>query len=237
MPAKPYSVMGVSMTRRAPNSSSSPCVTLYAPWYSATSSPMTNTRSSRRISSAMASRNASRKVTDCILPLETIGSGLGATAAGVSSGCFTGAGSALALTFGAAEGACSSSSLKISAMTVPTFTPSVPSATVIDEITPSSTASNSIVALSVSISARISPDFTLSPSLTNHLAKVPSSIVGESAGILSSIAINIAPPGRRYTVRKDWVPVMSRQSPRLRLRLSGFLFRSPLARLRRHPSQ
>jgi len=48
---------------------------------------------------------------------------------------------------------------------------------------PSSTASNSIVALSVSISARISPDFTESPSLTSHLASLPSSIVGESAGM------------------------------------------------------
>ena len=30
-PAKPYSVIGVSITRLAPNSSSRPCVTLYAP--------------------------------------------------------------------------------------------------------------------------------------------------------------------------------------------------------------
>ena len=53
-PANPYSVIGVSMTRLSPNSSSSPCVTLYAPWYCATSSPITNTRLSARISSAMA---------------------------------------------------------------------------------------------------------------------------------------------------------------------------------------
>src|SRR3546814_18679905 len=52
-------------------------------------------------------------------------------------------------------------------------------------------ASNSIVALSVSISARISPDWTASPSLTSHLASVPSSIVGDSAGIFNSIAISI----------------------------------------------
>ena len=54
------------------------------------------------------------------------------------------------------------------AITVPTFTPSVPSATSIAAITPSSTASNSIVALSVSISAMMSPDLTVSPTLTSH---------------------------------------------------------------------
>ena len=43
----------------------------------------------------------------------------------------------------------------------PTFTPSVPSGTRILAIVPSSTASNSIVALSVSISARMSPDLTV----------------------------------------------------------------------------
>ena len=56
-------------------------------------------------------------------------------------------------------------------------------------IVPSSIASNSIVALSVSISAMTSPDFTASPTATSHLASVPSSIVGESAGIFSSIGI------------------------------------------------
>src|SRR5690606_23005710 len=37
-PVKPYSVIGVSITRFAPNSSSRPWLTLYAPWYSPTSS-------------------------------------------------------------------------------------------------------------------------------------------------------------------------------------------------------
>src|SRR5438067_5972056 len=48
---------------------------------------------------------------------------------------------------------------------------------------PSSTASNSIVALSVSISASTSPEWTSSPSLTSHLASLPSSMVGDSAGM------------------------------------------------------
>jgi len=47
--------------------------------------------------------------------------------------------------------------------------------------------------LSVSISARIWPDFTTSPSLTSHLASVPSSIVGESAGIRICVAIWFLP--------------------------------------------
>ena len=87
----------------------------------------------------------------------------------------------------------SSPSPAMIAIGAPTFTPSVPSGTRILAILPSSTASNSIVALSVSISARMSPDFTSSPSLTSHLASVPSSIVGESAGILSSIGMRACP--------------------------------------------
>ena len=58
---------------------------------------------------------------------------------------------------GGAAAPASSPSPAISAMTVPTFTSSVPSATRIFAIVPSSTASNSIVALSVSISASRSP--------------------------------------------------------------------------------
>ena len=47
--------------------------------------------------------------------------------------------------------------------------------------------SNSIVALSVSISARISPSSTLSPTFFNQLATVPSSIVSESLGIVTTV--------------------------------------------------
>lgn len=48
------SVMGVSRTRLGPYFCSRPRVILYAPWYSATSSPMMNTLSSRAISSSIA---------------------------------------------------------------------------------------------------------------------------------------------------------------------------------------
>src|SRR6185437_6805998 len=69
-----------------------------------------------------------------------------------------------------------------------TFTPSLPSGTRILPMRPSSTASNSIVALSVSISARMSPDLTVSPSFTSQRASLPSSMVGDSAGIRIFVA-------------------------------------------------
>src|ERR1700686_1716973 len=50
-------------------------------------------------------------------------------------------------------------------------------------MTPSSTASYSILALSVSISAITSPVLTASPSFLSHLARLPFSIVGDSAGM------------------------------------------------------
>ncbi len=76
-----------------------------------------------------------------------------------------------------------------------TLTPAVPSATSNAPMVPSSTASNSIVALSVSISARIWPDLTVSPTFTSHFASVPSSIVGERAGIRTCVAM-FSPPYR-----------------------------------------
>src|SRR4029079_969804 len=55
----PSSEIGVSITLFSPNSSSIPWLTLYAPLYSATSSPIKKTFASRLISSFIASRNAS----------------------------------------------------------------------------------------------------------------------------------------------------------------------------------
>ena len=86
-------------------------------------------------------------------------------------------------------------------MTALTFTPSVPSATTIWPTLPSSTASTSMVALSVSISAMTSPDLTVSPSLTCHLASLPSVIVGDSAGIRMLIDMVLAPRQRLQTSR------------------------------------
>ena len=70
-----------------------------------------------------------------------------------------------------------------------TATPSVPSAIRILPSRPSSTASISMVALSVSISASTSPALTGSPSRFSQRARLPSVIVGESAGIRISIGI------------------------------------------------
>src|SRR6186713_605992 len=58
-----------------------------------------------------------------------------------------------------------------------------PSGTTILASVPSSTASYSIVALSVSISAITSPGLTLSPSFLSHFARLPFSIVGDNAGM------------------------------------------------------
>src|SRR5690606_4084327 len=54
--------------------------------------------------------------------------------------------------------------------------------------------STSMVALSVSISAITSPEETLSPSFTCHLASLPSSMVGDSAGMvmLMLMAVSLA---------------------------------------------
>src|SRR5690242_18623854 len=71
-----------------------------------------------------------------------------------------------------------------------TGTWSVPSATRSWPIRPSSTASTSMVALSVSISAMMSPDLTSSPSFTCHLASLPVSMVGESCGMRISVVIS-----------------------------------------------
>ena len=49
-PTIAVSESGASITRHGPNSSWKPCVTLKAPPYTPTSSPMTKTRLSRRIS-------------------------------------------------------------------------------------------------------------------------------------------------------------------------------------------
>ena len=120
--------------------------------------------------------------------------GIGAPAeAGASGGFALATASAFTAAVSAAEApdfaGMPSSSLESCAITVPTFTPSAPSATSMETIVPSSTASNSIVALSVSISAIMSPETTVSPTLTSHLASLPSSMVGERAGILMAMGM------------------------------------------------
>ncbi len=155
-------------------------------------------------------------------------SAFGAGAAGVGAGAAlaaSGAGAATgAAATGAAFGAGAASALSPSAisvaMTVPTFTLSVPSATRIFPITPSSTASNSIVALSVSISAIRSPDLTVSPSFTSHFASVPSSIVGERAGILISTGINASSSNRIRSARLSR-PMRERSRPLLVRRIGS----------------
>ena len=182
---------------------------------------MTKTSSSRRISSAMASRRASRTVVETIsVPAGMSGSaatsafGAAATGACRSPSPLRGGSPASAGGVRVDAGCASpppapsarpppcegeirepalSPSCSNTAMTALTFTPSAPAGTTILPSTPSSTASTSIVALSVSISAITSPATILSPSFFSHLERLPSSIVGDRAGIRISIGMTHPP--------------------------------------------
>src|SRR5262245_55149256 len=113
--------------------------------------------------------------------------GAGAAWAGATAG-----GAALGAPVPAfANAAASSPSSSRSATGWFTFTPWLPAGTRILPSLPSSTASTSIVALSVSISAMTSPAFTGSPSFFSHLARLPSVIVGDSAGMRISMGMSI----------------------------------------------
>src|SRR5215470_17720808 len=164
---------------------------------------------SRRISSAMASRSASRTVMVTIaVPSGISGSGSASIFGdGAAAGCAGAlaslaarcceAGGADAAAFCALAGLppslsaeASSPSTRSIAIGVLTGTSLVPAGTRIFTRMPSSTASTSMVALSVSISAITSPDLTASPSFLSHLARLPRSIVGDSAGIKISVGMN-----------------------------------------------
>src|SRR5205085_9738449 len=99
-----------------------------------------------------------------------------------------------------------------------TATSAVPSGIRIRPSVPSSTASTSIVALSVSISAMTSPALTLSPSLLIHLARLPFSIVGERAGISTWIGM-----GASHSLGDVFVPQgrFLADEPRHQLNTSG----------------
>ncbi len=122
------------------------------------------------------------------------GAGAGAAVAGASTvaGGAAGGGGAAAPALKpsrAEESSPSSSSRPITALTG-TF--SAPSATTILPKVPSSTASTSMVALSVSISAITSPAEIFSPSFLSQRARLPSVMVGDRAGIRSSIGISVS---------------------------------------------
>src|SRR5215510_8212535 len=170
---------------------------------------MTKMSGSRRISSAMASRSASRTVIVTIsVPSGISGSGSASIFGGAATAGCAGAFASLAgrcCEAGGADSAAfcvlaglppslsaeaSSPSARIMAIGVLTATSLVPSGTRIFPSVPSSTASTSMVALSVSISAMTSPDLTASPSFLCHLARLPFSIVGESAVINTSIGMD-----------------------------------------------
>src|SRR3974390_3065767 len=155
---------------------------------------------------------ASRKASRIVMVTISVPSGMSGSAAPLVSGAdgafvSFGAGVSGALAAGIAGGgadsadfaccdgltllsaALSSPSPRMTAMGVFTATSAVPSGTRIIPSVPSSAASTSMVALSVSISAMMSPDLTLSPSFLSHLARLPFSIVGDSAGMSTSIGM------------------------------------------------
>src|SRR6202034_801841 len=206
---------------------------------------MTKTSASRRISSAMASRRASRMVmVTSSVPSGTSGSGVssadgglavpvlaGAVASAFLAGSGFSAGGADSAPFCCCAGcsgfagcfgapplplrlSASSPSPRIMAIGVLTATSLVPSGTRILPSVPSSTASTSMVALSVSISAITSPDLTLSPSFLSHLARLPFSMVGERAGINTSV-------GMAAHIKLDWRRGGSRSAINVGVKLGG----------------
>ena len=118
-------------------------------------------------------------------PTDSDASALGASVVVALASSLAGSSSAGA-PFNSAE--ISSPSSPIIAKRESTFAVS-PSAIPICSNVPSLKDSNSIVALSVSISAKISPSSTLSPTFFNHVATVPSSMVSLRRGILITSAI------------------------------------------------
>ncbi len=114
--------------------------------------------------------------------------------AAAGSAAFSAFGSAFGSLFGAAGAgfpdgfAAVSPAAPSTAITAPTGALS-PSATLSSVTTPSSNDSISMFALSVSTSARRSPDFTTSPGCFSHLRILPSSIVSESFGMRTSVAM------------------------------------------------
>src|SRR3984957_194548 len=139
----------------------------------------------------MASRSASRTVVSCVGPQSFSGAAFSGTGAAAGWAVAAGAaGGAFAAGCGAGASAETSSPLTAStAIGVFTGTPSVPSVTRMRASFPSSTASTSIVALSVSISAMTSPARTSSPTDFNQRESLPSVMVGDRAGIRICVAI------------------------------------------------
>ena len=122
------------------------------------------------------------------------GAGVGTSAAG--AGVDAGAASS----FASSAGAAASASLRIASTSSP-FSPIIaktaftgafpPFSTPMCSKTPSKNDSNSIVALSVSISARSSPEATSSPTCLCHSATTPSVMVSLNFGIKTISAISV----------------------------------------------
>src|SRR6266851_1822458 len=122
--------------------------------------------------------------------VDCAGDGAGAAARGDMVGVGAGLSSRAPSTF--------SPGFPIHATTFPTGTV-LPSGTTTLISWPSARATSSMMALSVSTSASVSPDFTASPSCFVHFTSRPSSIVGESASMWTLVAIGAY---SRYSTRR-----------------------------------
>src|SRR5262245_40873721 len=155
---------------------------------------------SRRASGEANTRFAPAALSALVADGAALGWGRGAGFGFAAGACAGGAAGALAGAAGFAPAAApapaaaaftSSPSAASTAISWFTGTSAVPSGTTILASVPSSIASYSMVALSVSISAMTSPDFTLSPSRLSHLERLPFSMVGDSAGIKMLIGMGV----------------------------------------------
>src|SRR5229473_1863119 len=136
--------------------------------------------------------------------------GAGGTGGAPPAGC------GLAANFSSSAG--SSPSSRRRAIGWLTLMPCAPSGTMILPRRPSSAASYSIVALSVSISAMTSPECTSSPSFFSQRVRLPSVIVGDSAGIRISMGMlyrsRFVIPAEagiqgQMIVHRPWIPARS----------------------------
>jgi hypothetical protein len=119
--------------------------------------------------------------------VDATGAGVGA-ATGAAAGAATGAGAATAGGGGGGVTATAPGLLESARSGSPTCTVA-PGCAKICATKPSSVAGTSALALSVSTSTSTSPDFTWSPTLTNHFTMIPSTTLSPSAGIMTDLDI------------------------------------------------
>ena len=178
---------------------------------------------------------------------DAAGSALGAIAAGAAASAVGDAGSgdsAAGSAVGASGAAAGETAVAVAAAAGAAFFPlpspmiatgvpigtTVPAGTSCCSSTPLSNASRSMVALSVSISARMSPLATLSPTFLSHFESSPSSIVSDRRGITTSdIAASYSSNralANRVASRTSWMTRVRSAASGMAASSSGFAYGS-----------